>query len=209
MRRLLIALLFCGICAGAVAADAPAVAILVQVNGEVALAQAGTRQASAPALVKLRSGDQLQLGAQGVARLVYFDGGRQETWKGRGLVEVGEQGGSSKGLVAEVAQVPALVAGQLKRTPNAGQGGRSAMIVTRAAPQLARLQKLQDEYEALRNANEPGAVLPELYYLNGLIELREYGVAKSTLEGLRGQPAYQPVVDLYGALLGQQGDAAR
>ena len=76
------------------------------------------------------------------------------------------------------------------------------MIVTRAMPQLAKLQKLQDEYKTLKQDN-PEAVLPEVFYLNGLLELREYGVAKSVLDDLRGKPAYQPVVELYAPLLGQ------
>lgn len=185
-------------------ADPSAVAILVQSEGEVGLKAplAKGKAQPIPALVKLHAGETLVLGKDAQARIVYFANGRQESWKGSGQVEIDEQAGKSKSLQAAVEQVPPVVAGQLKQTPSASQQGRSAMIVTRAMPQLAKLQKLQDEYKALKQDN-PEAVLPEVFYLNGLLELREYGVAKTVLDDLKGKPAYQSVVELYGPLLGQ------
>lgn len=189
--------------ASGLAADPASVAILVQAGGEVSLKTPGPGKAQpAPSLVKLHAGETLVLGKDAQARIVYFANGRQESWKGNGQVEINDLAGKSKSLQATVDQVPPVVAGQLKQTPSASQQGRAAMIVTRAMPQLAKLQKLQDEYKALKQDN-PEAVLPEVFYLNGLLELREYGVAKTVLDDLKGKPAYQSVVELYGPVLGQ------
>lgn len=184
-------------------ADSPAVAILLQATGNVSVAAARENPQPAPALIKLHAGETLHLGKDSQARIVYFANGRQESWRGSGQVLIDEQSGKGKGVQAVVEQVPPLVAGQLKQTPSTAQRGRAAMIVTRAAPQLAKLQKLQDDYKALKQDAAGNALLPEVFYLNGLLELREYGLAKTVLDDLRSKPDYQSVVDLYGPLLGQ------
>lgn len=188
---------------GGARADSPAVAILLQAAGDVAVAAAKEKPQPAPALIKLHAGETLHLGKDSQARIVYFANGRQESWHGSGQVLIDEQAGKGKGVQAVVEQVPPLVAGQLKQTPSTAQRGRAAMIVTRAAPQLAKLQKLQDDYKALKQDAAGNALLPEVFYLNGLLELREYGLAKTVLDDLRSKPDYQSVVDLYGPVLGQ------
>ena len=65
--------------AGAQSSD---VGLVNQLSGDVAYTAQGGTQSKAQAFMKVRQGDRFSLPAGAQLRLVYFNGSRQETWKG-------------------------------------------------------------------------------------------------------------------------------
>lgn len=64
-------------------------------------------QRNAVALTKLRMGERLLLKKEAQLRIVYFDGGRQETWNGEAQLAVGSaESTKSAGADPEVKKFP-------------------------------------------------------------------------------------------------------
>lgn len=190
---------FLFLCSLAFADESTPVAILVEISGAVA---AGKGMEPWQALDKLRSGDTLELAPGAKLRLVYFDSGRQETWRGKARVVVGEKAGTAGPLKPEVEQVPALIAGQLKRTPAKGALGRSAMIVTRAGgANASRIAAARSKYEQDRASLGRESVLPDLAYLNELIALQAFAEGRAHVDVLKQEGRASDVVRRYEPLL--------
>jgi hypothetical protein len=73
-------------------AAAPDVGLVTNLSGEAVYwnHQENQTPAQAQAFLKIRQGDQFELKEGGSLQLLYFSGGRQETWKGPASVQVGE-----------------------------------------------------------------------------------------------------------------------
>ncbi len=187
------------LCHLTLADESAPVAILLEISGAVA---AGKGAEPWQALDKLRSGDALDLASGAKLRLVYFDSGRQETWRGKARVVVGEKAGAAGTLKPEVEQVPALIAGQLKRTPARGALGRSAMIVTRAGGANAgRIAAARRKYEQDRASLGPTNVLPDLAYLNELLALQAFTECRAHVDALKQEARAADIVRRYEPLL--------
>ena len=181
MTRLLTFFLLASCATAALAAE---VALVTGVAGNVVRALAsGTRPVAV--FAKLSYGDQIFLEGQAVVRLVYFDSGRQETWRGPGQVQVAKGESTGDGLgVPQVAMLPAFLVQQISRTP--GEDGRGPDDAERlrgigpetVAPALGAdpdaLKKIEANYRQLRLAAASNDLNPELYFLAALFELREY-----------------------------------
>ena len=124
----------------AAGAGTPDVGLVTDLSGEVTYWNPGEKQAptKAQAFLKIREGDRFKLPAGALLQLTYFAGGRQETWRGLGTVEVGDQAGRSVGkelnsFSPEVKVLAVKVAKCLAGTPVAvsratAQGGAGCQV---------------------------------------------------------------------------------
>ena len=192
------ALLAVTLAAGAQSSD---VGLVNQLSGEVAyLAQGGT-QSKAQAFMKVRQGDRFTLPAGAQLRLVYFNGSRQETWKGPASFKAGtQQSEALSGQVAEAAQLPSDVAQKIAQVPNLVQIaklGRSGGIAVRgggkpgrlSSEQQAEVSQAKATYAQMRQKASAEDITPELYFYSVLQDHLLYDEMKAvTDEMLKRQP---------------------
>lgn len=191
---------FIGFAAGA-GAQSGDVGLVNQLSGEVAYAAEDGTQAPAQAFMKVREGDRFTLPAGAQLRLVYFDGSRQETWKGPASFKAGtRQSRALSGQAADAAQLPSGVAQKIAQVPNLVQIaklGRSGGIAVRGgrrpgrptAEQQAELSQAKGNYAQMRRTASDEDITPELYYYAVLQDHLLYGEMKTvTEEMLKRQP---------------------
>ena len=189
------------------AADTPSGAtgesgMVTQVQGEVKYSSGSDKNKPVLAFMKVRAGDKLTLPKDAKLQLVYFQGGRQEAWRGAAQLEVGgaESRAANASNPPEVKQLPALVLQQLTRAPNVVTDlkNRTGMVFVRALPMREKLRELDDTYAAMRKDTAADDVTPELYLLSGLHELKLYQDMKPVLEEMRQrQPSNAEVKAVY------------
>ncbi|HEY5291198.1 MAG TPA: hypothetical protein VIJ43_02680, partial [Burkholderiales bacterium] len=110
------ALLGVALVAGAQSSD---MGLINQLSGDVAYTGQGGAQSKAQAFMKVRQGDRFTLPAGALLRVVYFNGSRQETWKGPSSFKAGtQQSEAVSGQVAVAAQLPSGVAQKIAQVPN-------------------------------------------------------------------------------------------
>ena len=177
--------------------------MITQISGEVSIATGGATRAAVPFL-KIATGDKLTLGNGSRVQMVYFGNGRQEIWKGGGLVEVGSLDSKST-LKPDVAQLPPLVVNQLAKTPAAGQQGKTGMVRVRSLADPDAAKHLDKQYAELKKNAAAGDTTPEVFLLSGLIEIKEFTRAKAVLADLGGKAAYKPVVEHFSPIVNAGG----
>lgn len=178
------------------------VGLVTSLTGRVLLQEEKAASELKP-FVKLRAGDRLTL--EGAARLqvVYFDGGRQETWQGAGQLEVGTVASTAVkgGLQPEVKTLPAILVKQLSKTPSADGGVKAGMVRMRSMPTGGTLESLERNYAELRKQAEAADHNPELYLSAGYFELREYDKLDALLRDMGekspGDPEIKALASLY------------
>lgn len=193
-----------------VQAAEPDSGMITLLQGSVNYAAGAEKAKPATAFMKLRSGDKLTLGGDARVQVVYFSGGRQETWRGAAQLEIGgtESRAAQPASPPEVKQLPALVLQQLTRAPNVMNDlkNRTGMVMVRALPTREKLRELDDTYAALRKDAAAEDITPELYLLSGLQELKLYQDMKTVLEEMRQRqpdnPEVQAVYKQYSKLMG-------
>ena len=102
----------------------PDVGLVTQLSGDATYWNEGYQKTpeKAQAFMKIRRGDHFKIGAGAMIQLVYFQNGRQETWKGPAAFMVGEVQSrveGEKGLQAqpEVLILPAEASQGMRRIP--------------------------------------------------------------------------------------------
>jgi hypothetical protein len=184
--------------AGAQSSD---VGLVNQLSGEVSYAGQGGTQSKAQAFMKVREGDRFTLPDGAQLRLVYFNGSRQETWKGPASFKAGsKQSEALSGQAAEAAQLPSGVAQKIAQVPNLVQIaklGRSGGIAVRgggkpgrlSAEQQAEVSQAKTNYALMRQKAAAEDITPELYYYSVLQDHLLYSDMKMvTDEMLKRQP---------------------
>lgn len=184
--------------AGAQSSD---VGLVNQLSGEVAYASQGGDQSKAQAFMKVRQGDRFTLPAGAQLRVVYFNGSRQETWKGPASFRAGtQQSEAVSGQVIEAAQLPSGVAQKIAQVPNLVQIaklGRSGGIAVRGGGKTARLSSEQQAeisqakatYAQMRQKAPAEDITPEFYVYSVLQDHLLYDEMKAvTEEMLKRQP---------------------
>ena len=151
-------------------------AIVTVLQGAVTVEQETPVPRPAAVLIKLRAGDKLQLARDATVQLVYFDNGRQETWRGAARLEVGAGESTASGGTPEpeVKQLPQMLVRQLVKTPTADSSGRVGAVRLRHIIAPDAEEKLEKNYAELRAQTEAADRTPELYLLAGLFELKRY-----------------------------------
>ena len=183
------------------AAQSSDVGLVNQLTGDVSYAGQGGTQSKAQAFMKVREGDRFTLPAGAQLRLVYFNGSRQETWKGPASFKAGTQKSEVlSGQAAETAQLPSGVAQKIAQVPNLVQIaklGRSGGIAVRgggkpgrlSAEQQAEVNQAKANYTQMRQKAAPEDITPELYYYSVLQDHLLYSDMKTvTDEMLKRQP---------------------
>jgi hypothetical protein len=171
---------------GSAAASAADIIVLVtRLEGEVVLTGAQDQPITEP-FIKLRDGDVLRLGASGAATLTFFESGRQESWKGPGSVKLAAaQSQPSAGApVLSVKQLPVTLVRQLSRTPAPDADGKVGMMRLRSIPTAEAVGRLEKNYGEMKAAASPGDLDPDLYWLSGLFELRDFDRLETELQRL-------------------------
>jgi len=200
MLQSMLTLLLFGMVLG-VSAQSGDVGLVNQLSGEVAYTAQGGAQSKAQAFMKVRQGDRFTLPAGAQLRLVYFNGSRQETWKGPASFKAGtQQSDAVSGQVAEAAQLPSGVAQKIAQVPNLVQIaklGRSGGIAVRgggkpgrlSAEQQAEVSQAKATYAQMRQKSQAEDITPELYFYSVLQDHLLYDEMKTvTDEMLKRQP---------------------
>lgn len=150
--------------------------LVTDLKGDVTLEASGTGKVSLEPFIRLRKGDRLGLPVGGKVGLVYVTKARLETWQGAGIVLVGENdskliGGKSQ---VQVRSIPPEMARQMNKTPVVTSDGRVGMMRTRGISPHDAVVRLENEYKQLREQMPPDELLPEVMFLAGLYDLRQY-----------------------------------
>ena len=200
LLKSMFALVILGVALG-VNAQSGDVGLVNQLSGDVAYTGQGGAQSKAQAFMKVRQGDRFTLPAGAQLRVVYFNGSRQETWKGPASFKAGtQQSEALSGQVAEAAQLPSGVAQKIAQVPNLVQIaklGRSGGIAVRgggkpgrlSAEQQAEVTQAKATYTQMRQKAPAEDITPELYYYSVLQDHLLYDDMKTvTDEMLKRQP---------------------
>jgi len=159
----------------------------------------------AQAFMKIRLGDRFELQAEALVQLVYFLGGRQETWKGPAVFTADDSQSYPEtqvqpsvrilpaGTVQGVRRIPVLLQRSGVSRPGATliRGGvdkpTTAIVLTQQ--EKAEIAAAKETYRSLRNQTDPGDITPELYLLGILTDYEQYSEMEGVIEeALRRQP---------------------
>ncbi len=184
------------------AAGAAEVGMVTSVAGSVKLLEENKAESALMPFVKLRPGDRLTMEGAARLQLVYFDGGRQETWQGAGRLEVGAKASEAVqgGLRPEVKILPPILVKQLSKTPSADGNVKAGMVRMRSMPSGGTLESVERHYAELRKQAEASDRNPELYLLAGYFELREYDKLDVLLRDMGTRTPDDPEVKALAAL---------
>jgi hypothetical protein len=200
MLRSILAAGLMGLALGA-SAESGDVGLVNQMSGDVAYARQGGAQSKAQAFMKLRQGDSFTLPAGAQLRVVYFNGSRQETWKGPASFKTGaQQSEAISGQVAGAAQLPSGVARTIAQVPNLVQiaklarsggiavrgGGKAGRL---SSDQQAEISQAKATYAQMRQTAPAEDITPELFFYAVLQDHLLYVEMKPvTDEMLKRQP---------------------
>lgn len=176
MRKFSAIVWICGLALLALGAAAAEVGLVTAVSGKVSLQEGKAAASELKAFVKVRAGDRLTLESASRLQLVYFEGGRQETWQGAGTIEVGAAASKALqgGLQPELKTLPPILVKQLAKTPGPDGNVKAGMIRMRSMPSGGTLETVEKNYAELRRQADAGDRNPELYLLASYLELREF-----------------------------------
>ncbi len=201
------ALFAVAIMVGGAQAQSLDVGLVNMLAGEVSYASEGAAAAKAQSFMKVRQGDRFTVPAGGAVRVVYFQGGRQETWKGPASFKAGARQGEG-GTPTEVTVLPASVPQKIAQVPELIQIaklGRSGGVAVRGAAKAPRLSAEQqaevkaakDTYGKLRSQLGADDITPELYLYSVLQDYLLYDDMRPVVDEMsKRQPTSTEVQEL-------------
>ena len=201
------ALVGAAIMVGGAQAQSLDVGLVNMLAGEVSYASEGAAAAKVQAFMKVRQGDRFTVPAGGAVRVVYFQGGRQETWKGPASFKAGARQGEG-GTPTEVTVLPASVPQKIAQVPELIQIaklGRSGGVAVRGAAKAPRLSAEQqaevkaakDTYGKLRLQVGADDITPELYLYSVLQDYLLYDDMRPVVDEMsKRQPTSTEVQEL-------------
>lgn len=173
-----------GLWAGLSAVALADTVLVTGVSGAVTLESVGNTKMALEPFVRLKEGDRLNLPAAASLSLVYVGKARQESWQGAGSLLIGEA--ESKAVAGQpqlkARPLPPEVARQMNRTPVASADGKVGMLRTRSVPPVDAVTRLEREYQEMRSQTTAADILPEVYLLAGLYDLRQYERVEAELK---------------------------
>jgi hypothetical protein len=158
----------------ATAAHANDVGLVNHLAGDVSYASGGATAKAKP-YMKVRAGDRFSVPAGGQLRLVYFQGGRQESYAGPVTLTAGaQQSAVQTGAQPQVTTLPTGVPQKIAQTPELIQIarlGRSGGVAVRGVnaerrltpQQQAEVKQAKQTYQQLRQGAAADDITPELY----------------------------------------------
>lgn len=161
------------------------VALITALDGGVArVAEQGPQ--ALQNFVKLKEGDVLSLDKTARLQIVYFEGGRQETWGGTGKLEIARNESKPTGLAApQIKQIPILMVKQIARTPALDTHGRAGVTRLRAIPTSEKIAGVEKVYDKMRSEAAADDLTPEFYRLSSYFDMREIDRVERILADLR------------------------
>ena len=198
----------------------PDVGIVTQLSGEATYWNESYQKTpeKAEVFMKIRRGDYLKVAAGGAIQLVYFENGRQETWKGPASFMVGDvQSRVEKGrelpgqpevvmLSNEASQgmrrIPVLL--RRARLSRSGGGvtvrgvpGASAKPVAPTKEEKAEIAMAKETYQKLRKQAKADDITPELTLLGVLADYEQHeDMEKVIKDAMKIQPDNQVLKEL-------------
>jgi hypothetical protein len=176
------------------------VGLINLVSGDVSYAPQSGSAARVTAFMKVRQGDRFTVPGGAQVRLVYFQGGRQESFSGPASFTAGtEQSSVQSGAQPNVAQLPSGVPQRIARVPELMQNAKLGGIQVRGQPPSKRVpdgfvQEARSTYEALRKTLPGDDITPELYLYSALNEYQLYDDMDPVVREMqRKQPASDDV----------------
>jgi hypothetical protein len=198
VRKLGFAALLAAAATVAIASD---VGLVNQIAGDVKYTSGGAT-ASAKAYMKIREGDRFSVPAGGQLRIVYFQGGRQETFTGPAALTAGAQQSTvQNGAQPQVTTLPSGVPQKIAQTPELIQIarlGRSGGVAVRGVgserrltpQQQAEVKQAKVTYDQLRKSAAADDITPELYLYSVLQDHLLYSdMTQVVAEMQKRQPA--------------------
>lgn len=207
------------------------VGLVTAVSGEVQYQGYGQATGLAEPFMKVRLGDRFDLPKEASLQIVFFQGSRQELWRGPVSFQAGEAQGEPLGGGAGAAEVKVLPAGTgqgIQRVPTllrraglsrvggmqvrgsgsrAQEGERPAQTLSQE--EKAELQAARETYKAMREKASAEDLTPELFFLGVLSEYEQYEEMSSLLkEALSKDPGNELLKNLAGWVK-TQGDKPR
>ena len=208
-QHLLRALAVLGLAIGVAHAQSGDVGLINLLSGDVSYQPDGAPASKAQAFMKVRSGDRFTVAAGAQLRIVYFQGGRQETWRGPVTVKAGaQQSDAGSAQPAQVSTLPGAVPQKIAQVPELIQIaklGRSGGVAVRGggkpprltADQLAEVNGAKDTYKKMRAASSNDDITPELYLYSVLQDYLLYDDMKPVVDEMaKRQPASSEVQEL-------------
>ena len=184
LAKRLFAFGFLGLASVAFAQDGNDVAMITAIQGTANLLNNGGMKVLQP-FGKLKRGDVLSVDGT-VFKIVYFENGRQETWQGKGEIEIQDAEGKGVGLPQpDVIVIPRFVARQIAKTPSGEVVSGSPRTRLRSIGESDSVEKIDSSYRKMRMEAVPGDLNPELFLLSALFELREIDRVEQVLSDLR------------------------
>jgi hypothetical protein len=198
----------------------PDVGIVTQLSGEATYWNESYQKTpeKAEVFMKIRRGDYFKIPAGGTIQLVYFENGRQETWKGpaafkvseiESRVEKGKEIAGQPGVVilsTEASQGMRRIPVLLRRARLSRSGGG---VMVRGAPgvspkpvaptkeERAEIAMAKEAYQKLRKQAKPGDITPELTLLGVLADYEQHEeMGKVIKDAMKIQPENQVLKEL-------------
>ena len=199
----LVASLGCVAMFAAASALANDVGLINHLAGDVSYTSGSSTDKAKP-FMKLREGDRISVAPGAQLRVVYFQGGRQESYSGPATLTAGtQQSTQQSGAQPQVSTLPAGVPQKISQTPELIQIaklGRSGGVTLRNVPgavperltpqQQAEVRQARQTYDQLRQTAAADDITPELYLYSVLQDHLLYNDMKVVVSEMqRRQPA--------------------
>jgi hypothetical protein len=167
-----------------------------QLAGDVSYTSGGATAKAKP-YMKVREGDRFNLPAGAQLRIVYFKGGRQESFSGPASLTAGADKSSvQSGSQPQVTTLPAGVPQKIAQTPELIQIaklGRSGGVAVRGAgreqrltpQQEAEVRQARQTYEQMRKTAAADDIVPELYLYSVLQDHLLYSDMKQVVADMQ------------------------
>ena len=185
------------------------VGLVNQLQGDVSYQSDGSPAAKAQAFMKVRQGDRFTVPAGAQIRVVYFQGGRQETWQGPAAFRAAaQQSEASNGQPQQVSTLPTAATQKIAQVPELIQIaklGRSGGVNVRGGGKPPRLTAAQQTevnsakgiYKTMRAQAQADDITPELYLYSVLQDYLLYDDMKPVVDEMaKRQPASTDVQEL-------------
>lgn len=187
----------------ALAWSAQDVGMISLLQGEVGYLGGSVVNRAVP-FMKVREGDRFTLGEGAILRIAYFQGGRQETWRGPASFKAMPAQGEAAAGRPETAQLPAGVAPRLAQAVEVIQIarlGRAGGVTVRglrtpqtSPAQAAEVAQARKTYEAWRAAAGADDITPELFLYTVLDNYMLYEDMRPLVKAMQERAPNSPEV---------------
>jgi hypothetical protein len=197
----------------------PDVGLVTQLTGEATYWNETYQKTpeKAQVFMKIRRGDHFKVVSGTMIQLVYFQNGRQETWKGLAELVVGDgesriEGEKGAQVKPEVLILPVDTSQGMRRIPvllrrarlsrsgamqvrGAGEASQKAIIPSRE--ERAEIAMARETYQKLRKQTKADDITPELNLLGIFADYEKYEEMEKVIkEALKIQPDNEVLKDL-------------